>query len=252
MGGGMYPTVDGKVLPEQPLDRIKSGAVSHIALITGYNREETNALRIMPAHSGRIQMSFPEFWAGMEDVLKAPQVTKLRNLYANKTYSDPMALATEILNDLVFVCPSVDAVAAQASQGGGAWHYRFSVGDDETVLEPYTGSFHGLEIPYVFGNTKGLVFLYSDTDKWAHMNGMVERIQRYWTRFAATGDPNGGDDPRWPGFGERRSRMDLSIEASVMREENQERCAFWEKNAPLAVGDRFDYIEKLIGFHPIR
>lgn len=251
MGGGNYPNVDGQVLPAQPLLRLRAGAAAKIPLIAGYNREETDALRHLPEHVARVQATPAVFWAEAEGALTPGQIERAREVYGDGNYGDAMALATAMLNDIVFVCPAYEAVRAQTSRGAPAWHYRFSVGDEENALEPYLGSFHGLEIPYVFGNIGGLVFVYNDNDAWMRLYAFTQRIQRYWTRFAATGDPNGGDDPAWPAFGDEHNRLELTIEPVVTRGESDARCAFWDEVAPLGLGERFDFIKGLIGFNPI-
>ena len=59
------------------------------------------------------------------------------------------------------------------------------------------GAFHGVEIPYVFGNADLFTVLgqieQADYD-------LSETIMGYWTRFAATGDPNGEGAPEWPRY----------------------------------------------------
>lgn len=251
MGGGNYPNVDGTLLPEQPLIRLRKGAAAKIPLIAGYNREETDALRHLPDYVNLVRGMPADFWADAADALTPAQIERARTVYGDGNYRDAMALATAMLDDIVFVCPAYEAVSAQVSNGAPAWHYRFSVGDDENALEPYLGSFHGLEIPYVFGNTGGLVFVYNDAAAWKRMHAFTERIQRYWTRFAATGDPNGGDDPLWPAFGSEHERLELTVESSVTRGETDARCAFWNEAAPIGLGERFDFIKRLIGFNPI-
>lgn len=251
MGGGNYPNVDGKLLPAQPLLRLRAGAAAKIPLIAGFNREETDALRHLPDHVQRVTGTLADFWTQAANALTPAQLGRARDLYAAGGYGDAMALSTAMMDDIIFGCPAYEAVAAQTAQGTPAWHYRFSVGDDENALEPYLGSFHGLEIPYVFGNTGGLVFVYNDNDAWMRMHAFTERIQRYWTRFAATGDPNGGDDPEWPAFGAEHHRLELTVESAVTRGESDAQCAFWDEVAPIGLGERFDFIKRLVGFNPI-
>jgi para-nitrobenzyl esterase len=59
------------------------------------------------------------------------------------------------------------------------------------------GAFHSIEIPYVLGNVDLFTNLGAIT-KTDHE--LSEAIMGYWTRFAATGDPNGNDAPEWPKY----------------------------------------------------
>jgi para-nitrobenzyl esterase len=250
MGRGMVPVVDGELLPDQPLYRLRDGANAKVPLIAGFNREETDALRLLPDNVQRVNQSFTDFWAAAGQALSGAQIDRARTLYADG-YADPMALGTAMLDDLVFACPAHDAAAAHTAAGGKAWHYRFSMGTGENLLEPYVGTPHGLEIPFVFGNTGALAFAYGDDARWRRMHALTEQIQRYWTRFAITGDPNGEGDPAWAAFGGESNRMELTVDLEVTHGTHDARCAFWSEVAPQPTGERFAFIKKLIGYNPI-
>ena len=54
----------------------------------------------------------------------------------------------------------------------------------------------------------------------------------YWTRFAATGNPNGGGAPHWPGFGGGQPQIqELVPRATAPKAEavfaDAHQCAFW-------------------------
>ncbi|ADD43042.1 carboxylesterase/lipase family protein [Stackebrandtia nassauensis] len=56
------------------------------------------------------------------------------------------------------------------------------------------GAFHGSEVPYLF-DIHGV-----DMELSRPQAKLGERMIAYWTRFAATGDPNGGNSPQWSHF----------------------------------------------------
>ena len=66
------------------------------------------------------------------------------------------------------------------------------------------GAIHASEVSYVFGNR--LAWLPRDeTDE-----ALSQAMAGYWTRFAATGDPNGGQAPTWPVHGgDREAYLEL-------------------------------------------
>ena len=57
-------------------------------------------------------------------------------------------------------------------------------------------------------------------------------MQRYWTRFGATGDPNGDDDPAWALYdfaSDPYQVLDEPISAGTALESDV--CDFWDKLA---------------------
>ncbi len=86
--------------------------------------------------------------------------------------------------------------------------YQFTRVPFENVL----GAFHGVEIPYVFGTAD----LFSSLGALEQTDfDLSDVIMGYWTRFAATGDPNGGTTypvwPRYEGLSDRHLELGDSI-----------------------------------------
>ena len=54
------------------------------------------------------------------------------------------------------------------------------------------GAAHAFELPYVFHNL--------GAGATADQEQLAATMGGYWTRFAATGDPNGGAAPAWPAY----------------------------------------------------
>ena len=49
----------------------------------------------------------------------------------------------------------------------------------------------------------------------------------YWTRFAATGDPNGDGAPEWRRFGAAEGRIFLGEEVRSATDNRGHGCGFW-------------------------
>jgi para-nitrobenzyl esterase len=66
------------------------------------------------------------------------------------------------------------------------------------------GAVHGAELKFLTGIFRKSSGPINDQDK-----ELMNTMQEYWTRFAATGDPNGPDVPKWPAYNTNR---DLCLE----------------------------------------
>jgi carboxylesterase type B len=77
-------------------------------------------------------------------------------------------------------------------------------------------------MPYVFGTGTQLTPGSQEAAASAAM-------RRYWTRFAATGNPTGGSDPSWPSFSaSSNQRMQFTLQGpSVVSNFHATECAYW-------------------------
>jgi para-nitrobenzyl esterase len=205
--------IDDYSLAEAPGLAIQNGHAAAVPLIAGTNADELTAL--LPASSRPatvagyetlIQQTFPTIW---------PQVLQQ---YPASAYAEPWYAYADLLDDLQFACPTAAFTRNHAAAGNPTWRYVYThVFAGPTAVY---GAFHGADIAFVFGPTSTATAAEAD---------LSAQIQRQWTRFAATGDPNGGADPIWP---QRQSGADIAIQfdddaRGLITDYRRAYCDFW-------------------------
>ena len=131
-------------------------------------------------------------------------------------YKDRAATAED------YVCPSQMVAAARNSTGADAWMYYFTrVRQDEGGAE--LGAYHGAEYPYSFGTHDSYM---TTTEYDLQLSSLV---QRYWIRFAASGNPNDDGLPEWPLHSEPDAKvLELGDEVRAISTVEPELCRTFE------------------------
>ncbi|MFO0749334.1 MAG: carboxylesterase family protein [Myxococcota bacterium] len=219
-GGGFGPSIDGWVLPEAPLDAIAAGHHNHVPFLIGANADETMITvpegSVTPAKVTAALSAFGE-----------PYASQLLALYPpGTTPAEARASWVRATTDGQFVCGARRiARAVRAAQSEPVWRYFFS-----HTAAPNAGgkngSFHGLELFYVFGAVErlfgGAVARPSDEALSAAMMG-------YWARFAAGGDPNGAGAVAWPAYvGASDDTLELADPPVARAGVRTDACDVWD------------------------
>jgi para-nitrobenzyl esterase len=183
------PVADGVVLPDLPTRLWSDGRQTKVPLLIGSNKDEGNAflqgLAIPPAL----------YEAYMRRIF-GPYGDEALALYPVQQSQDVMPALSRMLTEVGFA--STARFAAGAMSGppttpSPSYLYEFT----RVPLGNPLGAFHAVEIPYVFGNAD----LFSSLGKLEQADyDLSAVIMGYWTRFAATGDPNGEAAPLWPQY----------------------------------------------------
>lgn len=136
-------------------------------------------------------------------------------------YNDAL---TQVTSDAFFVCQARRLERWFAANNQKTYLYSFNGPLTGVPIPQLVGkAFHSSELPYVFGES---YLLGSVPDAGAPL---VSAMEGYWTRFATTGDPNGGSDPNWPAYtvaNDTNITLDTTI-ATASGLENSS-CNFWD------------------------
>jgi para-nitrobenzyl esterase len=207
------PVFGGDVLPQYPIDAIRSGAGAGIPTLVGTTLEEWKLFTLM---------------AG-PDALRVRAPRPLRNLLAKAGRSvdelvaayeqrlDPrseggadapsgseVGLRDAIETDRIFRIPAIRLAEAQIANDTPAWMYRF---DWKTpAFGGRMGACHALEIPFVFDNlTAPGADVFTGN---AAPPELATNMHAAWVAFAKAGDPNTDGLPDWPAYDtQRRATM---------------------------------------------
>jgi len=181
------PVIDGWALPDDPTDLWAAGKQHDVPFMAGSNADEGSIfLRQLPirrvlGYKLTVRMMFRE---RADDVLALFPVTR---------DDEVQAVASRLVGVSAFVAPMRWLARSMAKVDAPGYLYHFTRVAPGSAVKQY-GSFHGLEIGYVFGTLKPA--LGPTPRDWE----LSKTMSACWTRFAKTGDPNGDGLPEWPAY----------------------------------------------------
>lgn len=187
------PMVDGRVLTEPFEAAFAHGRIAAVPLVMGATDYEAAVFdpdaqydRLVARYAGRIEALVARY----EDA-----------------FPDEHDRRTRFVTDGLFGEPSRFMARAAARAQPAVYLYRFSY-VAERLRGRVGGALHASELPYVFDTLPEIVqscqseawfqrlyapgFAATDADR-----AVAATTHGYWIDFARTGDPNGGDRPRW-------------------------------------------------------
>ena len=220
--------VDGYVLPQLPIELIKKGEFNQVPVIVGNNRDEMN-LFLIPA--GYYLLPGFIIKSILKKALGEELYQEVEQLYPRDKFGC-MAKRTLIGGNEAF--SSRGFMSAEAiSDFSTVYLYQFDW--DDYPLGKLMGAFHGLEIPFVFGNTRlkrDSLRLVMGTKKVAKKAEPLAKIMMsYWANFARNGNPDGEGLPKWiPYQKENRLRIHFDLPTLEMKPippDQLERYQFW-------------------------
>lgn len=187
LGTGFWVPITGTVLPDEPGIVFARGEQHDVPYITGGNSFEGTIFRAFGMAPGDYFATFGE------------SEGQARALYGadGKTDADAERVAAATLfGDQRYVI-SARYLAEQmktVSSPGRTYYFQFL---PEAQRERFPGAPHGSEVAYAFGDTGD-----PDAERYPGPEGeaLGDAMAGYWTRFAATGDPNGDGAPEWPEY----------------------------------------------------
>jgi para-nitrobenzyl esterase len=222
------PVVDGPVLSDQPETLFAAKQIAPVPVLQGANTGEGVLF-----HSGVFGdtplASVADYQAALMRRFGSSASTVAAQ-YPPAGYPTPNDALTQVTADAFFVCPARKTARLLEAAGNKTYLYSFGGTLDNTPLAPLAGkAFHSAELPYVFGQN----YLLGSVP--AANAPLADAIEGYWTRFAATGDPNGGSAVAWPAYSSS-SDQDMTLDTTIAVASGLEKaaCDFWDMTPVLA------------------
>ena len=202
MGLAFQPVVDGTVLPEPPLDRIRAGRAAGVDVLIGTNTDEMTMFLLLDPQlaaldeaglQARIDETFVPAGA-----LPGEALACYRRRLAEAPVGDVWCA---VLTDHSFRIPAVRLAEAHAARGGRCWMYEFA------YRTPVAGGIlratHALEIPFVWDNldAEGAALFVGAADD--GLRSLSTSLADAWVAFARDGEPSADGLPAWPALRRR-------------------------------------------------
>ena len=185
--------VDGHVLPQAPAAIYAAGEQAKVPLLAGWNSEEGSAQSIL----GDGPATEENFTAALAR-LYGERAAAARRAYAG----DIGTAARELASDRFIGFGTWRWIDLHARTGGKPvyrYYYTHPRPATKAGAPADSGAHHSVEIEYALGNLDGNpVYAWTPEDR-----TLSHRMQAYFANFIKTGNPNGGDLPRWPALDAR-------------------------------------------------
>jgi len=228
----LEPVIDGKVLPQLPLEAIRGGSASDIPVVVGTTLDEWKLFSA--ADSTLNQMDEATLLSRLQRLIPAEYVPGLIQTYRSARSqrgapTTPGELFMAIQTDRAFRIPAIRLAEAQQHHGQAAYHYLFTW--PSPLFGGRLGACHAIELGFLFGTYEEN---FSGTGPAA--DRVARNIQDAWLAFAHTGDPSCESVGVWPAYGERRLTMMLGERCFVEEAPFEPERRAWDSIPERAVG----------------
>ena len=215
-GMSFQPVIDGDVLPAMPIERIRAGSATGIAVMAGCTAEEWKLFSSLdPLATNMSEDTLLEAVGGIFGDATADVIGRYRSWLADSGKgTGPGDVSAEIMTDRVFWIPAIVLLEAQHAHDKRTYGYLFDW--KSPLMGGAMGACHAVELGFVWGtydkNGAGSFF-----GEGPEADTLSDFTRAAWIRFARTGHPGGGSGPVWPSYdAESRATMVFSNSPEVV------------------------------------
>ncbi len=177
------PTIDGWLITDSPEELFRLHRENHVPLIIGNNADDGTTL------AAGANMTVPAYQTFIQNRFGKDADAVLAKYPANST-AEVQTRLEQIMTDYDFTDAVLFVAGSMAETNTSTWRYQYSY-----VLpgQPY-GAFHGSETILLF---------HALPNPDPVTETVSENLIDIWTRFAKTGNPNGGMNVTWPQYSQK-------------------------------------------------
>jgi para-nitrobenzyl esterase len=234
-GMSWAPVASTPVLPLQPAEAFAAGRYDHVPLLQGTNHDEERFFVALGFDALGAPLTAAQYPAVIQALSGAAAAPAILARYPLSAYPSPDLAFAQVLTDSGGSCPALAADSLTA--GSGVYAYEFSdpspPNDFGLTFSFPLGAAHSTELQHVFQKIPGPGTTPPFT---AARLALSDQMISYWSRFAATGNPNAGPDggttPYWPQFSAVRPAIQELVPDGTAPEPAAQfaaahQCAFW-------------------------
>jgi para-nitrobenzyl esterase len=230
------PVMDSHVLPRQPFEAFRSGAFNKVPVINGSNRDEGTLFIAMgkPLSAQNYAAAVGSFARLLNPTMtgRKDEAANVLSEYPLERYESPSLGLAAVLGDSFFSCP-IERTNQLISVFVPSYQYEFNDRDAPSTLIPHPpfplGAYHASEIQYVFQTYFPTSQRTGRPDFSVAQQKLSDQMAAHWSRFIATGNPDGAS-PSWfpvkPGHATilLLSPDGIRYDSDFLREHH---CALW-------------------------
>jgi para-nitrobenzyl esterase len=218
------PVIDGKTIPELPLNAIQKGSGGNVSAIVGSNLEEWKLFGMLEPNLSKLNES--EIFRRCKRFGSSEAIRGLIEAYRNARAkrgeeTSPLEIFSAIETDFMFRIPGIRVVEELRRYNPFTYSYLFTW--KSPVMDGKLGACHALDIGFVFG-THNNNFCGSGPAA----DTLSKNIQDAWTSFAHTGDPSSKRTGTWPPYDGRRLTMIIGERCRIEESPYDEERRAWD------------------------
>jgi para-nitrobenzyl esterase len=178
-----WPSIDGVVIPGDPLTLFKNGSYNKVDILIGTTLDDGSIYSL--------SYSYKQFESYIE-VLFPNHYKRVLEIYPESTYKTGLKAFSQMWTDNYFVCPGRSLLNSLTANNGTAYQYVFAyppsymTEDDRLRYGAYHGAENTFVFNYPFDNNFNLNKQPFTKDELVLSSQMID----LWTSFAKTGIPS--------------------------------------------------------------